>query len=286
MYNMHKKRNMHKRNKRHKTHIKRNKCRRYNMGHVITFLNEKGGVGKSAICFNVGWYLSELKKKVLFIDLDGQRANLTYFCGIHNSKGIRSLYDVLTGTADVNSIIKQINTGLDIIPAIDDIVNLTPENAPLKKMMKLIDEVRGEYDFVLIDVNPTPGRSHALALCVADFIIVPMLADVTSLMANMGIIESINIVSEKVNPKLKVMGFVFNRWNWRTNLSKQAMATVEEMVRKVDSKIFKTKIRNNIALSENVAEHIGVTNFAPRSKGAEDIMSLTKEILKEVKKHG
>lgn len=257
------------------------------MGKIITFINEKGGVGKSTICFNVGWCLSELKSKVLFIDLDGQRANLTYFCGVHKEENLNSLYDVLTGTLDVSAIIKQVNGHhISIVPATDDIVSLTAENSPVLKMKQLIESIRNDYDYILIDVNPTPGRSHALALSVTDYVIIPMLADVTSLMANMGTFESVEIVKEKVNPDLKVLGFVLNRWNWRARLSNQVTETLQEMADKIDSKIFETKIRNNIALSENVASHIGVTAYAPKSKGAEDIRKLTKEIKKEIRKNG
>lgn len=257
------------------------------MGKIITFINEKGGVGKSAICFNVGWCLAEKNNKVLFIDLDGQRANLTYFCGVHKEENLNSLYDVLTGTLDVSSVIRQVNKkDISIIPATDDVVSLTAENAPILKMKQLIESVRENYDYILIDVNPTPGRSHALALSVTDYILIPMLADVTSLMANMGIFESIEIIKEKVNPNLKVLGFVINRWNWRTRLSNQVTETLEKMADKINGKIFDTKIRNNISLSENVASHIGVTSYAPKSKGAEDIRKLTKEIIKEIRKNG
>ncbi len=116
-------------------------------------------------------------------------------------------------------------------------------------------------------------------MAVSDYIIIPMLPDVATLEANKGVVETYNlIIEEKINPDLKIMGVVFNKCI-RTNLAGQVMEVTENMVEKLNTKVFNTKIRNNIALSENIGHHIGITDFDSRSNGAIDIVALTSEIL-------
>lgn len=254
------------------------------MGASIVYVNEKGGVGKTSLCFNAGWQLAEQGKKVCMIDLDGQRANLSYFCGI-DKKNCHTMYDVLVKKFPVKDAVEEIRENLYIIPATDDVIALTTENSKLTDMQKAVKTLSPDYDYIFIDVNPTPGRSHALALASVDFALVPMLADITSLAANMGIVESVRIAQKGPNPDLKVLGLVFNRYSWRAVLSRQVTETASKMAAALNTKVFDTKIRTNISLSETVGQHIGVTEFAPKSNGAEDIIKLCKEITQEVKKY-
>ena len=94
----------------------------------------------------------------------------------------------------------------------------------------------------------------------------------------MGVVDSIALAQLQVNPGLKVYGVVLNKYTWRTLLSSQVTATANKMADAMDTKVFKTKIRQGVALSENVGAHQGVTAYAPRSKCAEDILSLCREI--------
>lgn len=246
---------------------------------IIGWLNEKGGVGKTSLCFNVGWYLAELGKKILFIDLDGQRANLSFFCHVQDKEDKYTMKNVLMDNIDIQNIITKVNDNIDIIPGN---VELTEINKSVKvsSMKNVLAPLLNKYDYIFIDVNPTPTRIHILTMGVCDYIIIPMLPDVATLEANKGIIETYSLIkSENINPQLKIMGIVFNKYNARTTLSKQVMDITEQIALKLDTKIFNTKIRNNIALSENVGSHIGITQYDPRSNGSVDIVSLTSEIL-------
>ena len=248
------------------------------MGKIISYINEKGGVGKSSVCFNVAWSFAEQGKKVLMVDLDGQRANLTYIAGIDKPSGLSTMYDVLTAGLNVKKTVLVVEENLHIIPATVDVAALSRENSRLEDMQKALNELKPYYDYIFIDVSPTPNRGHALALAAADGVIIPMLPDVTSLEANKGVVESIRLTQRETNPELKVYGIVFNKFTLRTLLSTKVSATAEKMAAAVNSRVFKTKIRQGVVMSENVGQHIGITAYAPKNKIAEDIKQLCKEI--------
>ena len=251
------------------------------MGNVIAYINEKGGVGKSSVCFNVAWCFSEQGKKVLMIDLDGQRANLTYIAGIKKEQDTVTMYDVLTADVSVKKAVLVVEDNLHIIPATVDVARLDKSNSRIEDMRKAVEALRPFYDYIFIDVSPTPNRGHALSLAVADGVIIPMLPDITSLEANMGVIESIRLTKKEVNSTLKVLGIVMNKYTLRARLSIDVADMANKMAAAVKSKVFNTKIRQGVAMSENVGQHIGVTAYAPKSKCADDIRDLCEEI-KEV----
>lgn len=294
---------------------------------TIAFINEKGGIGKSSICFNAAWCLAlEHKKRVLMIDLDGQRANVTFFAGIEKPANLPTIYDVLVDKMDIRETVLGVEDNLHIIPATSDIALLAPQNVKedprieelIQQLLtqnaidddkieeliqqlttqnenavkKLTDAFRSaiqllypHYDYIFIDVSPTPNISHALALAAADFVLIPMLPDVTSLEGNMGIIESIEMAQKTINPKLKILGIVLNRYAWRPLLTGQVEATATMIAGSLNAKVFKSKIRQDVKLSENVGQNLGITSYAPKSRAAEDFRKLANEIIEEVKNH-
>lgn len=255
------------------------------MATVISFINEKGGVGKSSVCFNSAWYFAEQGRRVLLIDLDGQRANLTYICGIDKGRGMTTMYDVLSENVSIKKAVLVVEDNLHIIPATVDVAALDRNNSKLEDMRHAVSILSPHYDYIFIDVSPTPNRGHALALAASDGVIIPMLPDITSLEANVGVIESIKLARREINPDLKVLGIVLNKYTVRALLSGQVAKMAQKMATALGSKVFKTKVRQGVALSENVGKHIGVTTYAPKSKGTEDIINLCKEI-EEAINHG
>ncbi len=254
------------------------------MGKTITFINEKGGIGKTSCCFNIAWELS-LKKKILMIDLDGQRANLTYFCGIKKPADLLTIFDVLRKGKDIHEVILPVKDNLDLVPATVDVSSLD-QSAKVSMMKKVIREIAPEYDYILIDVSPSPNWGQFLALSSSDFAIVPMLPDITSLEADNGIIETVEEVKDSSNSKLVVLGLLFNRNDNRTNLSKQVKMMAARMADRLNTKVFDTKIRNAVSMGENVYYHIGITEYDSRSAVAGDIRALVEEIEREVEKNG
>ena len=251
------------------------------MSKIITFINEKGGIGKTSTCFNVAWELSS-KKKILMLDMDGQRANLTYFCGIQKPDNLTTIADVLKKGKNILEAIQKVKEGLDIIPASVDVADIS-QTVKVRKMKEVIKEITDEYDYIFIDVSPSPDWRHYLALSASNYALVIMLPDMTSLESNNGILESVEEVQETTNPDLEVLGLVFNRNENRTNMSKQVKNIADKFAEKMNTKVFNSKIRNAVALGEVAYVHIGITEYDSKSPVAQDIRELVQEIEKEIK---
>ena len=252
------------------------------MGTIITFGSEKGGIGKSSLAFNISWYLSDKKKKILLIDLDAQRANLTRYCNVKDIE--YTIVDCFKEGFDAHKAIRNIKKNLDIIPANNDLQGLS-QSHKVSTMKKILSSVRDEYDLVYIDIPPSPSWVHVLALSVSDSILIPMLPDVASIDAVNGIKESIEEIQDTMNPSLKVLGIVFNRYTQRTNLSKDVKNFSTELAKGMNTVVFKHGVRDTVVFSETLAYHKGITETAPKSNGAADIVAVSEEFLKEVKKN-
>ena len=142
----------------------------------------------------------------------------------------------------------------------------------------MLPQIDDNYDYIFIDVNPTPNWSQALGLSMADAAVIVMLPDVASLEANMGMIESVVEIQKTTNYDLKILGILMNKYNGRTNIAKEALKNAERMASVLNTKVLKTRIRNSVSMSENVMAHVGVTEYDPSSRVADDIRSLCKEI--------
>lgn len=246
------------------------------MGKIISVINEKGGVGKSSIIFNCGWELAKTYK-ILFIDLDGQRANLSWFAGIEDREDRPTMLNVMSGRKSIEDCIVSIKENLGIVPANSSVIAMA-QTGSARRMKSAMKEIKDKYDYIFIDVNPDPTIVHTLALTSADYVIIPMLPDVASLEGNKGIAEDVLDVQEVGNPNLKVLGILFNKNSDRTLLSRQVSDIAEEMAEQLDTKLFSTKIRNAVSLSECPSFHEGITDYASNSAAADDIRSLCKEI--------
>lgn len=256
------------------------------MAKKITFINEKGGVGKTSSCFNTAWELASRGNRILMIDMDGQKANLTFFTGADTQiEDMRTMAEVFRGDISISDIIHSVKDNLDLVPANANMSGLGME-AKVIKFRKSISEIENDYDYIFIDVNPAPGWSHYLSLSVSDFAIIVMLPDIASLEGNKGILETIEEIKGTNNSGLEIMGFLFNKNNSRTVLAKQVTDAAEAMAEQAGTRIFNTKIRSAVVLSENVLSHEGVTEYAKRSAAAEDFVMLADEIERRVVQHG
>ena len=281
-------------------------------GKSIAFVIEKGGTGKSTIAFNVGWALSS-ESRVLLVDLDGQKANLSYFCGV-NKNGIRTITDVLDGTSTLEDAVVTVKDGLDILPGDNSLMTIgSPQHYKavsrqnrfrkfageypeleqgnvyqlflISEMQKVINEACGKYDYVLLDPNPSPNYLHTLALCSSEYVIIPVLPDAASIESDEGTAESLAIIrDEGINENVKVLGILFNRYTSRTNLSRQVRELIEEFAANMGTSVFDSTIRNSVVLSESVGMHMGITDYRPKSPAAEDIKAVVTEIKRRIKK--
>jgi chromosome partitioning protein len=236
----------------------------YILSKIITFINEKGGVGKSSVCFNSAWEISSRGKKVLLIDLDGQKANLSFFAGI-DKDNIISMAEVFKLNTDISSAIVNVKINLDIIPANSSLASLDM-SAKVSKFRNALKQIQDNYDFIFIDVNPAPGWSHYLSLSVTDLALIIMLPDIASLEATKGILDTIDEIQQTNNPKLKILGFLFNKYNSRAILSEQVLQTTKDIASQLNTHVFMHNIRQSVTLCENILAHKGITEYAPKSR--------------------
>lgn len=247
------------------------------MATTITFINEKGGVGKSQTQFSIAWELSLRGKKVLIIDMDGQRANISYMCGVKKSDDMATMFNVLQMNLDPTNAIVNIRENFDIIPGTNALSGIT-QAAKSKRMKEVISQLGAAYDYIFIDVSPSPDWRQYLTLSACDYAIIVMLPDMASLEANNGIIESIEELQEGANPNLKIMGILINRNENRSNMGKTARSFAEKFAQALNTKVFKTTVRNAVSMGESAYSHIGITEYDSSSDVAKDIRSITDEL--------
>lgn len=252
------------------------------MGKIIGLMNEKGGVGKSALTFSCAWYLMESGKKVLIVDMDGQQANITYLSGLQTDTATKTMEDVLMKDVDPNeccvNVASSENGLLDMLPATIQMAGL-PSTAKISKMKKAMKSLASKYDYVFLDVNPSPDWRHALVLSVLDKVYIVMLLDVLSLEANKGIFESIEEVQDSTNSNLEIGGIILNQADLRTKLANAVLEKVKEMADFYHTEVCEWAfVRKAVAFAESVAAHQGITAYAAKSGVADDIRKLTEII--------
>lgn len=252
---------------------------------IITFANHKGGVGKTTTTASVGTILSKEDKKVLLIDLDAQ-ANLTHSIAAKSSIE-RTIYDALIGEVSKENSqlpIYPINNNLDIVPADLALANtdlqLSAAMARERILERLLKQVSSQYDYILIDCPPSLGLLTLNAIVASDTVIIPLVAEVLPFQGLTMIKDFIEMIKENINPNVSIGGILLTRWE-NSNLSKQ----IEEGLREQrEIKVYNTKIRKNIKVAEAPLECVNIVEYAPKSNGAIDYMSYTKELIETLKK--
>lgn len=253
------------------------KIKENNMAKIITFIAEKGGTSRSSVVFSTSWELAKRGKKVLIIDMDGQAANISYYAGIPKDDDMLTIVDVFKGK-NIKESVLEIKENLDIIPANADLTNLG-QTAKLSILKKAIKEIENFYDYIFIDVNPTPGWTHFLSLSVANGAVIVSLPDIACLKANEGILDSIEEIQEASNPSLTVYGILFGKNENRTSMAKQVHEVAGKMAKRADTSLFNSTIRNAVVMGELIAAHEGVTDYAAASPVADDIRAFTDELI-------
>lgn len=250
------------------------------MGRVIAIANQKGGVGKTTTSINLSAALAEKGKKVLVIDTDPQ-GNTTSGFGIEKNELENTIYELLLGECSVQDcVIKDAYEGVAIIPSNVNLAAVEIELVDAEKrefiLKKEIDWIRDDYDFVIIDCPPSLSMLTVNAMTTANTVLVPIQCEYYALEGLSQLIHTVNLVKERLNPKLSMEGVVFTMYDSRTNLSAQVVQNVKE---NFHQKVFDTLIPRNIRLAEAPSYGMPICMYDPKSSGAESYRSLAKELI-------
>ena len=249
------------------------------MSKVISISNHKGGVGKTTSAINIGAGLNLLKKKVLLIDLDPQ-ANLTQSLGLINEP--INIYGALRGEYKLQPI--EIIKGLDIIPSTLDLsgaeIELSSEPGREYILKELIEPLRASYDFIIIDSPPSLGLLTINSFTASDEILIPLQAQYLALQGLAKLVEVVEKIKGRLNKSLRVGGVFITQYDSRKVLNRDVVETIQAHFK---DEVFKTKIRDNIALAEAPSQGLDIFRYSSKSYGAEDYLALSKEVLKRSK---
>jgi chromosome partitioning protein len=248
----------------------------------LAIINQKGGVGKSTTAAAIGEALQLMKHKVLYIDLDPQ-GNLSY---VMSAEPERTAYDIMMKAPNTARAITETAQG-DIIGSSPKLAGADGFIAGIDKEYRLrsaIDQIKDRYNFIIIDTPPALGILTVNALAAADTFIVPAQADVFSLQGISQLVDVAETVKEFANPELAFDGILLTRHNSRTIISRSLSETLSEAATAWHTRLYKTTIRECIAIREAQISKKGLFAYAPKSNAAADYMALTKEILKGASK--
>ena len=250
------------------------------MGKIIALANQKGGVGKTTTTINLAASLGTLEKTVLVVDADPQ-ANASSGLGVDITEVECSLYECIINQTDIHEAIYTTDVeGLDIIPSHIDLVGAEIEMLNLedreKIMRKLLDPIRDEYDYILIDCSPSLGLITVNALTAANSVIIPVQCEYFALEGISKLLNTIKIIKNKLNPKLEIEGFLLTMYDSRLRLANQIY---DEVKRHFQELVFKTVIQRNVKLSESPSHGLPVILYDADSTGSKNHLSLAKEII-------
>ncbi len=250
------------------------------MARIISIVNQKGGVGKTTTAINLGAYLAEMGKFVLIIDLDPQ-ANATSGIGIDHRSLERGVYEAILGTVAMREVVQgTAHEGLHIVPATTALAGLNIELVEMEKReFKLRDallEIRSDYDFILIDCPPTLGLITLNGIVAGDEILIPVQAEYYALEGLGQLLETVQLVKERIRPEIDVLGAVITMYDGRTKLSDDVL---QELYKYFPNNIFRSVIPRNVRLAEAPSFGRSIFHFDQSSKGAKAYERLAREVL-------
>ncbi|MCI7555720.1 MAG: AAA family ATPase [Bacteroidales bacterium] len=251
------------------------------MAKIISLANQKGGVGKTTTAINLSAALAKEGKKVLLVDADPQ-ANASSGLGIDIRNLEATIYECLVNGIDPKLAIHHTSVdNLDLIPSHIDLVGAEIEMLGLEDrellMKRILSHLRDQYDFILIDCSPSLGLITVNALTASDSVIIPVQAEFFALEGIAKLLNTIKIIKSKLNPQLKIEGFLVTMFDNRLRLSTQVY---DEVKKHFGSLVFNTVITRNVRLSEAPSHGLSVLDYDPSSKGAKNYAALAKEVIK------
>jgi chromosome partitioning protein len=248
---------------------------------VLAVCNQKGGVGKTTSTINLGAALTEYGRRVLLVDFDPQGA-LSVGLGIQPHQLDRTIYNVLMErTVGIEDVVMQTCVpDMDLLPSNIDLsaaeVQLVSEVGREHTLVRTLRPVMDQYDYVLVDCQPSLGLLTVNALAAADGVLIPLECEFFSLRGVALLIDTIEKVKERLNPKLEITGILATMYDPRTLHSREVMARVVEAFGET---VFDTVINRTVRFPETTVAGEPITTWAPRSSGAKAYRALAREVI-------
>jgi chromosome partitioning protein len=250
------------------------------LGKIVAIANQKGGVGKTTTAINLGACLAVLEKRILLVDADPQ-ANSTSGLGIQLEPGQPTIYDcIINGKPAHEVIIPTATPNLHILPSHIDLVGAELELVSRMKreyiLQQVLEKVRDDYDYILIDCMPSLGLLTVNALTAADAVIIPMQTEIYALEGLQKLKNTIALVKENLNPRLAIEGILMTMYDSRLRLANMIL---EEVRQNISEPLFHTIIHRNSKISESPSMKAPVIMYDAASTGSMNFMQLATEFL-------
>lgn len=251
---------------------------------IIAMCNQKGGVGKTTSTINIGASLAAFGRKVLLVDLDPQGA-LSAGLGIHHDELDVTIYSLLidSSISILDAIHPSVVEGLDVVPANIDLsaaeIQLVNEVGREQALARALRPVMKEYDFIIIDCQPSLGLLTVNALSCADSVLIPVESEYFSLRGLALLMDTVDKVRDRLNFRLEVLGIVVTMFDRRTLHSREVM---ERLVEAFDDKVFDSVITRTVRFPETSVAGEPINSWAPQSSGAVQYSNLAKEVIERV----
>jgi len=257
------------------------------MGKIVSFTNQKGGVGKTTTCVNLATYLAAFGKKILLVDLDPQ-GNATTGVGVEKTEDLKTMYDLCLGESEIKDLILKTRIkGLDIIPSNVDLagaeVDLVQKENREKVMRNALVTIKKDYDYILMDCPPSLGLITVNALNATDTVLIPIQCHFYALEGLSQLMNTVKLVRQYLNPDLQIEGVILTMKDNRNNLVTQVAKEVENFF---GEKVYKTTIPSNIRLAEAPSHGLPIYLYDSRSSGGMAYQELAEEFLTRNKDKG